>query len=123
MLLLKLTLFVALATYPNKDITMSDSKTYNTLLLSVFSSETAKHKQPQLEALLLELLNNYPKSKESDGSQVPYKMDNDVSKKWFAAYNHLILLIESRKQNIRYNLSLWVSLSAVIISIVGLLAK
>lgn len=103
-------------------ITLS-AKPYDNLIISIFSAEVTKYKLNELDNLMSKLLEHFPCQTLSDGHRKPIKMDNEITQRWFSAYNHLLLLIESRKQNYRYNTSLWVSSFAIVISIISLLTK
>lgn len=102
---------------------MTTIKDYENLLCLIFSPSVAAKGQKELENLMDTLLNHFPYEQKAEDHKTPYPVDSAFAKKWFAAYNHLILLIESKKQGKRYSISLIISVVAITLSILGLLTK
>ncbi len=100
----------------------SFTEVYN-LQCKIFEPATANLSEKELNNLLMQLYEYFPFYDQGEGNKKPYDTDQDHSKKWFLAYNHLLKLLEMRRQESKYKTSLYISISAIIISIAGLLVK
>lgn len=95
---------------------------YN-LECKIFEPATADISQKEIKGLLKELYACFPYIDKSDGNKEPYDTDNDYSKKWFQAYNHLLMLLEMRKQESKHNISMWLSIIAIVVSIASVVVR
>lgn len=102
---------------------MSLFKDVYNLECKIFEPATADLSQKEIKGLLKELYSCFPYTDKGEGNKQPYETDNDYSKKWFQAYNHLLMLLEMRKQESKHNISIWLSIIAIVVSIVGVLVK
>lgn len=95
---------------------------YN-LECKIFEPATADLSQNDLKKLLKQLYAYFPYTDKIDGNKEPYETDNDYSKKWFQAYKHLLMLLEMKKQESKQNISMWISIIAILVSIFGVVVK
>ncbi|WP_432463677.1 hypothetical protein [Agarivorans sp. QJM3NY_33] len=96
---------------------------YDNLLCKIFSSEVADFNQKELKVLMVKLLDHFPYIQKDEDNKEIYDVDNKFAKKWYAAYNHLILLMDFKKQDYRHTVSVWLSSSALLISVVAVIAN
>jgi hypothetical protein len=96
---------------------------YDNLIYKIFSSEVADYSQKELKALMVELLDHFPYIDKGEGNNEIYDVDSKFAKKWFAAYNHIGLLTDFKKQDYRHTVSIWVSSFAILISLGGVIIR
>ncbi|HAT8543972.1 TPA: hypothetical protein I7198_19285 [Vibrio vulnificus] len=95
----------------------------NNFKCKVFEPETAELSHRELKVMLKQLYTYYPYIKTSDGNRKPYDAGNDYSKQWFQCYDHLLMLIDMRKQEKKFNISIWLSIIALVVSIAGIIFR
>ncbi|EMW7171710.1 hypothetical protein AAFM81_002534 [Vibrio fluvialis] len=89
----------------------------------VFEPAIAHLSKKDLEAMLLQLYDYFPFTNRGDGNKEPHETTSDYTKKWFNSYNHLLMLIETRTNEEKYNFSVKLSVLAVIISVISVLVN
>ncbi|QXO18027.1 hypothetical protein [Vibrio ostreae] len=102
---------------------MANIKDVNNFKCKVFEPETAELSHRELKGMLRQLYEYYPKTVSSDGTRKPYDANSDYSKQWFQCYNHLLMLINMRKQERKFNISIWLSILALAVSIIGTIIR
>lgn len=95
---------------------------YN-LECKIFEPATADLSQREIKALLMQFYECFPYTDKGEGNKEPYATDSDYSKKWFQTYNHLLMLLEMRKQESKHNISMWLSTIAIVVSVVGVVVR
>lgn len=89
----------------------------------IFEPATADLSKNELKVLLKQHYEYFPHTIDSAGNKQPYDASNDYSKQWFQAYNHLLMLLEMRKQEAKHNISLTISILALLVSVAGVVIK
>lgn len=89
----------------------------------VFEPETADMSQKEIREMLKKLYEYFPYMQKGEGVREPYAADSDYSKKWFQAYEHLLMLLEMRKQEAKHNISMWLSIVAIVVSLAGVVIR
>jgi hypothetical protein len=97
--------------------------TYNNLICKIFTPATSELSLTELKALLTELLKDFPVENQVDNNKKAYDVDSQYAKKWFVAYNHLLFLVDMKRQDSKYNTSLILSWTAIIISVLAILSR
>jgi len=87
-----------------------------------FEPATAELSQKELKSMLKQLYEYFPYT-EHEGERKPYSPSGDYSKKWFQSYNHLLMLIDMRKQEAKHNISMWLSIIAIVVSVAGVAVR
>jgi len=87
----------------------------------VFEPETADLSEKELKDMLKKLYKYFPYT-EHDGNRKPYDPSDDYSKKWFQSYKHLLMLLDMRRQQAKHNMSMWLSVIAIAVSVSGVVA-
>jgi len=95
----------------------------NNFKCKVFEPETAELSHQELKVMLKQLYAYYPHTVSSDGDRKPYDAGSDYSKQWFQCYDHLLMLIDMRKQERKFNISIWISILALVVSIAGAIIR
>lgn len=95
----------------------------NNFKCKVFEPETAELSHQELKVMLKQLYAYYPRTVSSDGDRKPYDAGSDYSKQWFQCYDHLLMLIDMRKQERKFNISIWISILALVVSIAGAIIR
>lgn len=95
---------------------------YN-LECKIFEPATADLSQKEIKVLLKQLYECFPYTDKGEENKEPYETSNDYSKKWFQAYNHLLMILEMRKQESKHNLSIWLSIIAIVVSVIGVAVR
>jgi hypothetical protein len=85
----------------------------------VFEPETADLSEKELKEMLKQLYACFPYTEKKDGNKEPYATDLDYSKKWFKCYDHLLNLLTMKRQESRYKVSFWLSVTALVVSVCG----
>ena len=88
----------------------------------IFEPATAELSRQDLKEMLKTLYGYYPVSS-SDGKKQPYRADSDYSKQWFQCYDHLLMLLDTRKQQEKFNISIALSSIALLVSILAVLIR
>ncbi len=99
---------------------MSKFKDVYNLQSQIFKPETLDLSEKELKKLMRKLLEYQTFTVDKGGSSEPYDIDSPYSKKWFKAYEHLLVLISMKQQNFKYYLSLILSIIAIVITGFGL---
>lgn len=102
---------------------MAEFKDVYNLECKIFEPATADFSQNKIKGLLKELYAYFPYTDKGNGDKEPYETNNDYSKKWFQAYNHLLMLLEMKKQEQKHNVSMWLSITAIFVSSIGVAIK
>ena len=90
----------------------------------VFSPETTQKSEDELMKMIYKLYSYFPKQVNGDSDTFkPYDPTNPYSILWFKCYEHLIMLLEEKKNQKKYDLSLKISYAAILISIAGILVR
>lgn len=89
----------------------------NNFKCKVFEPETAELSHQELKVMLKQLYAYYPHTVSSDDA------GSDYSKQWFQCYDHLLMLIDMRKQERKFNISIWISILALVVSIAGAIIR
>ncbi|SFJ83515.1 hypothetical protein [Methylophaga sulfidovorans] len=88
----------------------------------VFEPETAELSQKEIKSMLQQLYKYFPYT-EHEGKRKPYEPSSDYSKKWFQSYNHLLMLLDMKKQEAKHNISMWLSVLAIVVSVTSVLVR
>ena len=88
----------------------------------VFEPETAELSQKEIKSMLKQLYKYFPYT-EHKGNRKPYDADSDYSKKWFQSYNHLLMLLDMKKQEAKHNISMWLSVIAIVVSVASVAVR
>lgn len=88
----------------------------------VFEPATADLSQKELKNMLKQLYEYFPYT-EHEGYRKPYEPSSDYSQKWFQSYNHLLMLLDMRKQEVKHNISMWLSVLAIVVSVAGVAVR
>lgn len=93
-------------------------KVYN-FQCKVFEPETADLSEKELKEMLKQLYAYFPHTNKKDGNKELFETDSEYSKKWFKCYDHLLNLLTMKRQESRYKISLWLSVTALVVSVCG----
>ncbi len=88
----------------------------------VFEPETADLSKKEIRKMLKQLYEYFPYT-EHEGNRKPYEPSSDYSKKWFQSYNHLLMLLDMKKQDTKHNISMLLSIIAIVVSISAVIAS
>lgn len=99
---------------------MADLKQVYNFQCEVFEPKTANLSEKELKVKLAQLYGYFPFTNKGDGNKEPYEVDSNYSKIWFKCYDHLLNLITMRKQELKYRISFWTSIVALVISVVSI---
>lgn len=89
----------------------------------VFEPATSELSKKELKAMLKKLYDYFPHTDKGNGNKEPFDTDNDYSKKWYKCYDHLLNLLSMKKQELRYKLSLILSIVAIAVSVIGVAVR
>ena len=95
---------------------MFDKKEIDSFCCDVFRPDTADLSEKELKVKLKRLFELYPYNNFSDGTSRPVDPGSEYPKKWFQCYDHLLKLLEIKRQDSKFKLSLIISITALIIS-------
>ncbi|AUL95739.1 TPA: hypothetical protein I7745_23005 [Vibrio vulnificus] len=95
----------------------------NNFKCKVFDPETSELSHQELKTMLKQLYVYYPYTKTAEGNREPYGASSDYSKEWFQCYHHLLMLIDMRRQERKFSISIWISILALAVSILGVIIR
>ena len=84
------------------------------LQCKVFEPATADFSMSELKSLLSDLLKKFPHIVDDNGKRKPYKSGEDESVMWFKCYDHVITLINIKRDESTNNKAFWISVLALI---------
>nr|VVV03971.1 hypothetical protein AW0309160_01354 [Aliivibrio wodanis] len=102
---------------------MAKIKDVNNFKCKVFEPKTAEMSHKELKEMLKQLYEYYPFILSSEGDKTPYDTGSDYSKQWFQCYDHLLMLIDMQKQESKFHISIWISILALTVSVVGMIIR
>ena len=88
----------------------------------VFEPQTADLPQKEIKAMLKQLYQYFPYIESEEGKK-PYDSSSEYSKKWFQSYSHLLMLLDMKRQEAKHNISMWLSIIAIVVSVTGVLVR
>lgn len=95
---------------------MANITEVNNFKCKVFEPETAGMSYSELREMLNKLYGYYPYIESPESGRRPYDADSDYSKQWFQCYNHLLMLINMRKQDGKHRFSIGISILALVVA-------
>lgn len=101
---------------------MATFKEVHNFECKVFEPETAELSQKEIKTMLKQLYKYFPYT-EHEGNREPYEPSSDYSKKWFQSYNHLLMLLDMKKHEKKHNLSMWLSIIAILVSVTSVIVR
>ncbi|HDX8462544.1 TPA: hypothetical protein RUY97_002865 [Aeromonas dhakensis] len=93
------------------------------LQCKVFEPATADFSMRELKILLNELLDSFPHEDDGKGNIRPYKPSRDESVMWFKSYDHLITLMNIKRDESKNRRTFWISISALVVSVITAAAQ
>ncbi len=88
------------------------------LQCKVFEPATADFSIHELKGLLNSLLNSFPHTVDDKGNRRPYKPGMDESIMWFKCYDHVITLMNLKRDELKNRRTFWISIIALVVSVV-----
>lgn len=93
------------------------------LQCKVFEPATAYFSMRELKGLLNELLDSFPHVDDGKGNRKPYSPTMGESVIWFKCYEHIITLINLKRDESKNNRTFWISIVAILVSLASALAQ
>lgn len=93
------------------------------LQCKVFEPATADFSMRELKSLLNELLDSFPHVDDGKGNRRPYKPSDDHSVMWFKCYDHLITLMNIKRDESKNRRAFWISIIALVVSVITAVAQ
>ena len=88
----------------------------------IFEPETSDFSQKEIKNMLKKLYEYFPYM-EHEGKRTPYEPSSNYSKKWFQSYNHLLMLLDMKKQEVKHNIFMWLSVIAIVVSVASVIVR